>query len=114
MRAPRAFTSQAESRPAILARDGERQNDAPMTVRGNRSSASDAPRRDAPEAPLSRSPEAPSRDLSAPSHQRPASARRIVEGARLSNQARITFRVTACSRYADRRLASIREMEEIA
>jgi hypothetical protein len=38
----------------------------------------------------------------------------IVECGRLSDHARITFRVTTCSGYADRRLASIREMEEIA
>jgi hypothetical protein len=38
----------------------------------------------------------------------------IVECGRLSDHARITFRVTTCSGYDDRRVASIREMEEIA
>jgi hypothetical protein len=38
----------------------------------------------------------------------------IVECGRLSDHARVTFRVATCSGYADRRLASIREMEEIA
>ena len=38
----------------------------------------------------------------------------IVECARLSDHARITFTVTTCTAYADRRRASIHEMEEIA
>jgi hypothetical protein len=40
---------------------------------------------------------------------------RIVECAQLSSgSARITFAVTSCSAYSDRRLPSLREMEEIA
>jgi hypothetical protein len=38
----------------------------------------------------------------------------IVECGRLSDRARITFPVTFCTGYADKRHASIREMEEIA
>ena len=38
----------------------------------------------------------------------------IVECRKLSDRARITFPVTFCTGYADQRLASIREMEEIA
>ena len=38
----------------------------------------------------------------------------IVECSRLSDHARITFPVTFCTGYADKQLASIREMEEIA
>lgn len=38
----------------------------------------------------------------------------IVECSRLSDRARITFTVTSCTGYADRRRASIHEMEEIA
>jgi hypothetical protein len=38
----------------------------------------------------------------------------IVECGRLSHHARISFRVTACSDYADRRVPSIREMEDLA
>lgn len=38
----------------------------------------------------------------------------IVECSRLSEHSRITFPVNFCAGYADRRQASIREMEEIA
>ena len=38
----------------------------------------------------------------------------IVECSRLSDHSRITFPVNFCTGYADRRHASIREMEEIA
>jgi hypothetical protein len=38
----------------------------------------------------------------------------IIQCRRLSDQARITFPVAFCTGYADQRLASIREMEEIA
>ena len=38
----------------------------------------------------------------------------IIECRKLSDHARITFPVTFCTGFADRRLASIREMEEIA
>jgi hypothetical protein len=38
----------------------------------------------------------------------------IVECSRLSDHSRITFAVTFCTGYADRRHPSIREMEEIA
>jgi hypothetical protein len=38
----------------------------------------------------------------------------IVECGRLSNHARIPFRVSSCTAYADRRQASIYEMEEMA
>jgi hypothetical protein len=38
----------------------------------------------------------------------------IVECGRLSDQSRITFRVTACTGYVDRTHPSIRDMEEIA
>ena len=38
----------------------------------------------------------------------------IVECRRLADHSRITFPVTFCTGYADQRLASIREMEEIA
>jgi hypothetical protein len=38
----------------------------------------------------------------------------IVECSRLSDHARITFRVSSCTAYADRRHASIYEMEEMA
>ena len=38
----------------------------------------------------------------------------IVECARLSNNARVTFAVTSCSAYADRRRAALYEMEDIA
>ena len=38
----------------------------------------------------------------------------IVECSRLSDHCRITFPVSFCTGYADRRHASIREMEEIA
>ena len=38
----------------------------------------------------------------------------IVECSRLTDHSRITFAVTFCTGYADRRLPSIREMEEIA
>ena len=38
----------------------------------------------------------------------------IVECSRLSDDSRITFPVNFCTGYADRRHASIREMEEIA
>ena len=38
----------------------------------------------------------------------------IVECSRLSERARITFPVTFCNGYSDRRRASIGEMEEIA
>ena len=38
----------------------------------------------------------------------------IVECSRLSDHARITFPVTFCTGYADKQLASIREMEDIA
>ena len=38
----------------------------------------------------------------------------IVECSRLSEHSRVTFAVTACSAYSDRRRASIYEMEEIA
>jgi hypothetical protein len=38
----------------------------------------------------------------------------IVECSRLSDHSRITFNVNFCTGYADRRHASIREMEEIA
>src|ERR1700741_2769600 len=38
----------------------------------------------------------------------------IVECARLSDRARVRFRVTSCSEYSDRRQASVRDMEDIA
>jgi hypothetical protein len=38
----------------------------------------------------------------------------IVECSRLSDHARIQFRVSSCTAYSDRRRASIYEMEEIA
>jgi hypothetical protein len=38
----------------------------------------------------------------------------IVECSRLSDQARITFTVTSCTGYSDRRRASVHDMEEIA
>lgn len=38
----------------------------------------------------------------------------IIECSRLSDRSRVTFRVTACSAYADRRHAALHEMEEIA
>ena len=38
----------------------------------------------------------------------------IIECSRLSDRSRITFCVTSCSAYADRRRAALYEMEEIA
>jgi len=38
----------------------------------------------------------------------------IIECGRLSNGTRITFTVTSCTGYADRRRAALHEMEEIA
>ena len=38
----------------------------------------------------------------------------IIECSRLSDRRRITFSVSSCTGYADRRQASIREMEEMA
>src|SRR2546426_2417478 len=38
----------------------------------------------------------------------------IIDCGRLSDRGRITFRVTSCTAYADRRRASLRDMEEIA
>ena len=38
----------------------------------------------------------------------------IIECSRLSDHARITFPVTFCTGYANKQLASIREMEDIA
>jgi len=38
----------------------------------------------------------------------------IIECSRLSDHARITFAVTSCTAYADRRRAALHDMEEIA
>jgi len=38
----------------------------------------------------------------------------IVECGKLSDRSRVTFPVTSCSAYADRRRAALHEMEEIA
>ena len=38
----------------------------------------------------------------------------IIECSRLSDHGRITFTVTSCSAYTDRRRAALHEMEEIA
>jgi len=38
----------------------------------------------------------------------------IVECGKLSNNPRVTFAVTSCSAYADRRRAALYEMEELA
>ena len=38
----------------------------------------------------------------------------IIECSRLSDRSRITFPVSSCTGYADRRQASIREMEDMA
>lgn len=38
----------------------------------------------------------------------------IVDCAKLSESTRVTFTVTSCSAYADRRRAALHEMEEIA